>query len=530
MALYPNSQRNNYFVRALQGRGDVYCLLGMYKEAMGDYQTLRKFKEYRIYGDKGISEVFEKIGKYKLAFRFIEDAYNNCFDKNEKIEILNQMLFLLLRLGNLKKAEKIITCINKLIEKVRDDRGELYLTIARSFYNFAIFCYQTGKYERAIDFVKKSMHIANAINERRRLALSYNLMGVLYRKISQPELSLRYYKKSLNLFAQIGDIAQIAGVYNNIGSVLDEPNDALKYYTKAFEIFKSIGYKMGIVESIHNIANCYLEAGFCKKALDEYNKSYTFSNMMSYPFGISISLTGVAKSYFYMGRYYKALAYLFKALKLSKKINDREGVLENYYLIAKIKIERLDSDTYKWLVKAKKLALNLPNYSFLVEILFDEFKFLHHKKAEGKILKLKPIINTLIKKDLKQRHKIFLKIMSVNIKFNYANQQDKYLIEQLENLLNSIKDYELIFEIGKTLINIYLTYDIKKALSVYSRICKLLNGCEMDVYRLELQFLKAKLDYYRDYNCMNTLRRVIALSKKIGNKRLYEEIKTWLKK
>ncbi|MEO0094264.1 MAG: hypothetical protein ABIL66_00005, partial [candidate division WOR-3 bacterium] len=235
-------------------------------------------------------------------------------------------------------------------------------------------------------------------------------------------------------------------------------------------------------------------------------------------------------SYFYMGNYEKALSYLFKSLRLSKKINDREGVLENFYLIVKIKIERLDSDTYKWLVEAKKLALNLSNYSFLIEILFEEFKYLNHKKAEGKILKLKPIINNLIKKELKQRHKIFLKIMSVNIKFYYANQQDKYLTEQLENLLNIIKDHELIFEIGKTLINIYLKCEIKKALSVYSRICKLLDESEMDVYRLEFQFLKAKLDYYRGYDCMNTLRRVMTLSKKIGNKRLYEEIKTWLKK
>ncbi|MEO0190846.1 MAG: hypothetical protein ABIL18_07690, partial [candidate division WOR-3 bacterium] len=67
MALYPNSQRNNYFVRALQGRGDVYYLLGRYKEAMGDYQRLKKFKECIIASYKGISEVLEKIGKYKLA-------------------------------------------------------------------------------------------------------------------------------------------------------------------------------------------------------------------------------------------------------------------------------------------------------------------------------------------------------------------------------------------------------------------------------------------------------------------------------
>lgn len=512
------------------GRGSVFDLLGDYKRAFDDYRMIRKFEEYRITGDLGISEVLEKMGRYKQALKYVYEAYNLCSDRIKKIEILNQMIFLLMRLGDLKGGENAILLIQKLLKKLKSEKEILYLIMARAFYNSAIFWYQLGSYDKALQFSKNCVRFADLINDKRRKALSYNLMGILFKKKFQFLNAIRCYKKSLNLFSEIGDTAQIAGVYNNLGSIVDDPEEALEYYHQALEIFKSIGYKMGIVESIHNIANSYLEIGLCKRALKEYKKSYLISKKMSYPFGEAMNLAGIGKSYIYIGNYDRALLYLSRSLRLSKEINDCVGVLENRYLIAKNKIEKCEPDAYQWIKEAKKLAIELSDYSFLIEILFDEFKYLKHRKDQKRILKLKSLINKLRKRNLKIRQKIFLEILGAEIVLYNEGKMGKSVIERLKSLWNKTKDSELIFEIGKALVNVYIKHNPEKAQLIYSMIYKSLIKTEMDVFKAEISFLEAKLNYYCNKSYKTQLNKALILARKLKNKRLHSEINLWLKK
>jgi len=365
-----NNYRINLLIRALNGRGSIYDLSGEYVKAINDFKIIGRYKTYQYIADFGISEVLEKMGRYHQALRYTERALNNSPDIMRKIEIINQKAFLLMRLGNLKGAKTAERTAQNLLKKIKGHKVDVNNYAGRSYYNLSVFFLHSDKLTSALEYAKKSLKSSSAIKDKRRQGLSYNLLGVIYRKMNKPDLSLKYYHKSLRYFTEVGDIGQIAGVYNNIGNLEKDLQSAIFFLKKALSIFTKIGYGMGIAESAHNLANSYLELGVCNKAFLEYKKALQFAKKMSYKFAISINLTGIGKVYKLWGDYKVAYNNFYRALRLAAEINDKEGILENTYMIALLKCEKNESDALRWLEYAAVLAQEMSDQFFLAEILY----------------------------------------------------------------------------------------------------------------------------------------------------------------
>jgi len=526
--------RKELLIKALQSRGNINILIGFYDRALNDYQRICQFKEYRVNGYIGISEVLEYMGKYRDALEHINRALKETTTSLSRIEVMNQKLFLLIRLGYINRVKIVSKSVQKFIKGIKAKKQEIYISIARSFYNLAVFYFQTGKFNIALQFAKRCVKIAGQIEDKRRQGLSYNLLGLIYKKLNKRNFSLNYFQKSAQYFNQIGDVGQLAGCYNNIGNSMEDLSEAISYYKKALSIFIQIGYTMGIVEVTHNIANSNLSLGISKTALAGYKKAYEISKTMEYKFGISINLTGMGRASKLLGNYKQARKYFYKAFNLTSEINDREGLLENSFIIAVLKNEQNDNTAYFWIQKAKQLAKELKNYPYLAEILYEEFKYLIYYRKYTNILGLKNEVSRLSKLQLTQRAQIFLIILKLEIQNTdlkiAKNRQVKILVKEAENLLKETQDCETIFYLSKTLINFYLDRNLKKAYLIHAFMNRMIGKDEMKCYYPTLLFLKVKLDYYKSGIMNNNkIKQALNCAKTIGNRGLVEEINRWSK-
>jgi two-component system NtrC family sensor kinase len=61
--------------------------------------------------------------------------------------------------------------------------------------------YHFGKadYPRALDYYLKSLKISEEVNDKHRMAMSYNRLGTIYYRLSELEKALDYYQKSIKI-------------------------------------------------------------------------------------------------------------------------------------------------------------------------------------------------------------------------------------------------------------------------------------------------------------------------------------------
>jgi tetratricopeptide (TPR) repeat protein len=524
-------ERMGFLVRALRARGDIFSLTGHFNQAMTDFRRIRRFKKYGYLSDLGISEVCEKQGKYRKALEHARRASETCPDIMTEIQIMNHRVFILMRLGNLNEVKRMGRTVQRLVDRRGINRKEAYLSRAYFYYNFAYFYLQTGRLEAALDYVLKSIRIASLNNDHRRLANSYNIASLIYKRMNKRKLSNKYLQKGLQYFIRIGDISQVAGCYNNLGSLMQDHDEAIHYYSKALSIFRRIGLNMGIFETTHNLANKYMALGMCRKALSGYRSAKLLCEKMHYKLGSAYSLAGMAAACKFLGDYKGALRHLSRAIKVDLEMDNREGLVESTFLVAGIKLERNSRDAFAWIKRTRRLAEKLNDCTTLVEILYEELEYLILKREYGKIAKLKKRLARLKRLKLPQRESIFLKIADMRMRSIKGGRMDsgqsRVLAEPLDDFFRKTRDRELIYYAGMSVFDHYLKWNRGKARSAYLHMRKSIEKDEMRDFYPAVLFLGAKLLHAQGRPVSKQLKEAAGMARVIGKKRLLVEISRW---
>lgn len=519
--------------RALKARGDVFILIGHYDQAMNDFRRLRRIGNHEHLSNLGMSEVYEKLGRYRQALALVQRALKSSPDKSTRLRIMNQEMFILMRLSKLKEVKRIGRIVQRLLRQGDVKRDEAYSAMASYYYNSGYFYLQTGSLGAALKCLRKNIEIAARSQDYRGLANSYNLVSLIYKRLNRRKLSHDYLQKSLQYFTRIGDISQVAGGYNNLGSLMLDHQEAINYYRKAIVLFKQTGFNMGIFETTHNLANKYLALGMCRKALLGFNCAIQLCEQMSYQFGSSYSLAGMAMAYKFLGDYRAAMKYINRALKIDSRIANFEGLLESTFLITGIKLERNSPDADKWLKRTYHLAKKINDGITLVEILYEEIEYYIGNNKENRIKKLEKRFEELKKIKLPPRENIFLKIIEMRMRAADKNEKKTNQLSRrakaLQDSLTAIQDRDLIFYTGKTLYDYYYPRDITKAQAIYAVMIKRLARKDMRDFYPVLLFLGAKLRHARGQSSLLQLKAAVKLARVIGKKRLLSEIERWSK-
>lgn len=360
-------------------------------------------------------------------------------------------------------ADELAKANKYLYNKDYDNALRLYLKLkdkylaAKDYPNAEYICstianilYLSGNYIESEKFAVEALVYLKETGKTDNLVAIYNLLGILYRKNSDQENSIKYYnnairhtKDSLDIYIIKNNIASVyddkkeyekaldillkinkskivsadtltkARVLDNIGSILLKLNkpDALKFLTKGLELRKIAGEKKDLITSYLNFYDFYKDKNSAvayKYALSAYRIAIIVKNREEKLKTLEALLRTTKKQ-----EYNK---FIDEYIKLNDSLNIEKSTAENKF--AKIKYDYKDNQAENMKLRAGQLQDKL--YKLLLAItvglvlIISAFIFfiqrLRHKKA--KIIEVYNTENRISKKIHDELANDVFKVMS----------------------------------------------------------------------------------------------------------------------
>jgi DNA-binding CsgD family transcriptional regulator len=271
-------------------------------------------------------------------------------------------------------------------------------------------CYEMmGDYSQALDYIFKSLRLAETIKDSIRIAYSLAEIGFIYENQSgQYEISLEYQKKALEIYKKLKNYHEISGAYNNIGNsyrILNQLDSAVYYHKKSI-----------------------------KTSLEHIDKS---QNAIS---TLAITYTSIGDDYQKLGYDDSVLFYKDQARVILEENNMQSILSDLYYGYAYYYRQKGDPEmTQLYLLKSLDIALNIglkknqiACYNGLSLVYEDQNNY---KKAYESMVKRSILIDSLNQAETRT------KLAELQAQYDY--ELNKHKIEKLE-LDGKVKDLHFI--------------------------------------------------------------------------------------
>ncbi len=345
-----------------------------------------------------------------------------------------------------------------------------------------VWRYRSSDINKAFEYGREAIKLAENTDNFSIKAKAYNLVGILYRNISEFDSSFIYYSKAMEYAKAANDSEQIAYSYNNIGSyygynqmyflaldnvlharnifigiknkrgiafcdiqlalwfnLIKDFKDSRYYAEEALNIRKELNDEFGIAIAKSLLSNAYAGENNCKQAIPLAEEARKTFEKFNSKINLGFVLGNIASIKLYNKKYKEALKLRLRAIKLLEKTHDIIALIQNYNGLA---------ETYLLLGKYKKaentirkairLSWSIKNRINLV----DSFKLLMQvygktKNADKAIeysLKYAQELDTVLQRQtetrIKEFHKILhsYKIIEKNIKLNESLKANKRIL------------------------------------------------------------------------------------------------------
>ncbi len=158
------------------------------------------------------------------------------------------------------------------------------------------------------------------------IAQSLNFKGIASMYKGNYADAFQYHKDALEYATNIGDSAQVAHTFNNLGRIYFTQGDLMKsydYFFTALDIFESIDDKKGMGYCYQSLLRLYEMQNDIAKALEMATKALIIRESLHDERGQISSYQEVAKLYAKKEAYDTAYAYFDRARTISERIDDK---------------------------------------------------------------------------------------------------------------------------------------------------------------------------------------------------------------
>jgi tetratricopeptide (TPR) repeat protein len=340
----------NYYHSKNKDKALLYLLKAADK-AKKDYSNEEAIKfynfalEFEDHPEKR-SEIFENLGvicglkgDYEKSIKYFENALNLIQDNSKKIEIEIKIGDAYVKLGKFDDAQKRFIRLMKLGHITGVKEEALTLDAAGRMHT------DKGEFEKALEYLDKSLKIWETINEPRGYASSLSSIGLVHYLRGEYDKALLHREKSLNLRTEIGDLPGVALTLDYIGVVYNWSgyyDRALKYYQKSLAIGEKTGDLFIIAQSNINLGLVHSRKEDYETSLDFYTKSLEIAERINLQFGISGIHWGIGDLYRKWGKYDKALHHFKITEQLSSEIGAQMWLTYTYCGLAELYFEKRD--------------------------------------------------------------------------------------------------------------------------------------------------------------------------------------------
>jgi predicted ATPase/class 3 adenylate cyclase/Tfp pilus assembly protein PilF len=147
------------------------------------------------------------------------------------------------------------------------------------------------------------------------------------------------FDESISLYRQLGDMAGMANVLGNLGTVAQNQGDyagAWEMFSQSLEFLRELGNKWGMANALNNLGNVAQEQGDYEKAQTLHEESLAFRRELGDTRGMGIALNNLGSIALEQNNLELARAYFEQSLKINYKISARMMLAYNLSGMAQV--------------------------------------------------------------------------------------------------------------------------------------------------------------------------------------------------
>ncbi|MFN2189822.1 MAG: tetratricopeptide repeat protein [Candidatus Promineifilaceae bacterium] len=217
---------------------------------------------------------FELQGDYPSALTWLDEGRDSLagLDTPEEAEILLIAGLIHSRQGDYEQTMQLCDRSLKVADKLEDD-----LVRARTYNLLGIVTLRQGDAVGAIERFEESLRLYEGADDLYGQATSHNLLANSHFVLSHWSVSDYHFRKSLQMFTQIGDTYNLVLVNNNAGGIALKQgrlDDGLGYYQRAVRLLEQIGGTAWVFGTLHmNIGSAHIQRSELDDAESELNQA-----------------------------------------------------------------------------------------------------------------------------------------------------------------------------------------------------------------------------------------------------------------
>jgi PAS domain S-box-containing protein len=321
-----------------RAKGDYFRFKNSYSKSLQEYTKAlgidtREGRKIKMVAslDK-LAKLFLEMGDFTKAVSGFEKELALSKELHDTIQVAQLQLDLWqVHYENTKDFSKAANCILAIKEMINSASGDSVLSSLYSKLN--AFYFANRDYERAAEYMNKSLVLHKKKNDFKRLAVDYYELGGLYERVGNYHKALEYYQEILKIYITFGDKDKLGIAYNNVGwgyQLIGDYRKALEYQLSSYAYYMEAANYTATKFPMGNLGVIYNKLGDYLKAIDYSNKAMALFEQDNDINGVSEATNNIGLAYANMGDYKKAITFLKKGLDLAKSIQENYEMKNSY--------------------------------------------------------------------------------------------------------------------------------------------------------------------------------------------------------
>ncbi|MFT4601781.1 MAG: DNA-binding CsgD family transcriptional regulator/Tfp pilus assembly protein PilF [Arenicella sp.] len=213
-----------------------------------------------------IGLVHDYAGNFELAEKYYIKSYGimKRVDGESKTDgVLNNLGSIYYYLGRYQESMDYYLKSLKIREDKKDENDpETLKKIAQSYNNIGLLLKRQQNYSGAVEYYQKALEIKANLGDASGEIVSRSNLGSLYMAIDSVELSYVEFQKALDLTDSLDDFVAKAMLLNNLGLLKVKENafrSAENYYNKSVTLYSEINDMNGEATVLLNLSSLYFD-------------------------------------------------------------------------------------------------------------------------------------------------------------------------------------------------------------------------------------------------------------------------------
>ncbi len=266
------------------------------------------------------------------------------------------------------RAEQKYKAAVEVAEKINDRKA-----LAITYKNLGDLYRLGQEFTKSIEFTDKALNLYRKDNDLPHQAACLNNLGLAMWTIGKYDEALENYEKALKINERINDLTAQAKINSNIGIIYDltgRTTEVMGRFNKALECAQVAKDRQSETLVLNNIGFFNLNSGKPLEALEYFKKGYEIAVDIGYAEQQLNIISNIAQAYHKTGNFIKSAESNHKALDIAKALKHRMYQAQASQLLA---VDCMAMGNFKlalrMLTQADVMCAGLSNQELAVDIL-----------------------------------------------------------------------------------------------------------------------------------------------------------------